>query len=76
MVISLLRKQVFIKNYVELLENQYVSNRQILSKMLHNKEDVHKYSKLHKLVMEQIYIKQMINTGREMQRDYRKNDLL
>lgn len=76
MVISLLRKQVFIKSYIELLENQYVSNRQILSKMLHNNEDVYKYSKLHKLVMEQIYIKRMINTGREMQRDYRKNDLL
>jgi len=75
MIASLLRKRVFIKSYIELLEHQYSENRQILSKILQTHGaigDADKYSKIYKLVKEQIYIKRMINTGRDMQRDYRK----
>jgi hypothetical protein len=88
MIARLLRKQVFIKSYIELLEHQYSENRQMMAKILQirhsrdNKDvigvigDADKFSKINKLVKEQIYIKRMINTGREMQRDYIKNDLL
>ncbi len=74
----MIRKHVFIKNYVKLLEHQYSENRKILSQIFYigPVEDPERYSKIHKLIKQQIYIKQMINTGREMQRDYRKNDLL